>query len=163
MELVREERRAVARVDELDPEQEAAPAHLADDVQVAHRSLELGPERRPALADVLDEPARVELVEHREPDRARKRRAVPGVPVLELARPVRERLVDVLRTEHRGERRVARAEPLAAGHDVGLDRQLLVREPAAGAADAGDDLVEADEESVALAALGESVPELVGG
>src|SRR5205823_5831190 len=96
-----------------------------------------------------------------EPDRARERRAVPRVPVLELARAVRERVVDVLRADHRGQRRITRAEPLATADDVRHERQLLVREPAPGPPHAGHDLVEADEEAVFLPAFLEPAPELV--
>src|SRR5205823_8446393 len=97
----------------------------------------------------------------REPDRARERRAVPRVPVLELARTVRERVVHVLPADHRSERRIAGAEPLAAADDVRHERQLLVREPAAGPPHAGHDLVEADEEAVLLPPLLEPAPELL--
>src|SRR6202022_5132388 len=50
-------------------------------------------------------------------------------------------------------------EPLGGGNDVRDDRQALCGEPVPGAADAGDDLVEADQEAVALATFGEAFPE----
>ncbi len=68
----------------------------------------------------------------------------------------------MLAAEHAGERRVAGAEALPEGDDVGLERQLVGGEPRSRPAGAGDDLVEADEEAVALAALGEPFPEAGG-
>src|SRR5207237_9406673 len=127
---------------ELDAEQEAPPAHFAHDRELADGSLELVAQARTAVANALDEPVLEEIVEHREPDRARQRRAVPRVAVLELPRAGRERVVHVLPAEHGGEREVAGAKSLSGGDDVGLDRQLLVREPATGPAHAGDDLAD---------------------
>src|SRR4029453_16478957 len=57
------------------------------------------------------------------------------------------------------ERRVPRAEALADGNDVGLDRQLVRGQPASNATDAGHHLVEADQEPVFLPAFGEAAPE----
>src|SRR5207244_12782590 len=104
--------RAVAGVDELEPEQDAAAAHLTDDRELADRRLELVAKRRAAVADALDEAVPDEHVQDRQADRARQRGAVPRVTVLELPRAVRERVVDVLRAERRRERGVARPEAL---------------------------------------------------
>src|SRR5581483_9484846 len=140
--------------------QEAASAHLADEREPADRVFELVAETRAALADALDEALAREPVEHREPDRARQGRAVPGVTVLELARAVGERVVDVLLAEDRGEREIASPEPLPRAEHIRLERELLVGEPRPGPPHAGHDLVEADEEAVALAPLGQALPEL---
>src|SRR2546425_550235 len=119
-----------------------------------HRRFELLVQARSTLAHAVEQAAVDELVEHRESDGARQRRTVPRVAVLEFARALGERVVDVLPAEHRREREVAGPEPLPRADDVRLDRQPLVCEPAPRPAHARHDLVEADEEAVPLAPLG---------
>src|SRR5205085_9618392 len=97
-------------------------------------------------------------VEDGQSDRARRRRTVPRVPVLELAGSGGEGVVDVLPAQHGGQWRIAGAEALPAGDDVRLDRHLLVAEPAADPTHPGDDLVEDDEEPVPPAPLREPLP-----
>src|SRR5439155_27173134 len=81
------------------------------------------------------------------------------MPERELARAFRDGVVHLLPAEHRADRRVARAETLRGGDDVGHEGQGFGGEPVAGASDACDDLVETDEETVSLAPLGEAFPE----
>ena len=81
---------------------------------------------------------------------------------VEEARAPFHGVVDVLLAQHRADRGIAGAQAFADRHDVRLDRQLLICEPASDAAHAGDHLVEADQKPVLLAALMEPEPELVG-
>src|SRR2546425_12955658 len=81
------------------------------------------------------------------------------MPERELARTPGDGVVHVLPAEHRADGRVACAKTLGGGDDVGHEGQGFGGEPVAGAADPGDDLVEADEETVSLAAFGEAFPE----
>ena len=81
--------------------------------------------------------------------------------MLEVARAVRQRRKHGLGAECRRERRVAGAEALAAGDDVGLDRQLVGGKPTAGASHPGHDLVEHDQEAVLRATLRKPLPERV--
>src|SRR5437016_9785315 len=81
------------------------------------------------------------------------------MPDRDLARAFRDGVVHLLPAEHRADGRIARAETLRGGDDVGHEGQGFGGEPVAGAADTGDDLVEADEETVSLAAFGEAFPE----
>jgi hypothetical protein len=124
-----EERRPVARVDQVDAEEEPPPADLADDRRATDGRLQLVAERGPALADPVDEAPLDHQVEDRETDRGRQRGAVPRVSEVELPRPLIDGVEDVLPAEHGAERRVAGAEPLADRDDVGLDRELVGREP----------------------------------
>ena len=158
-ELVGQDRLAVAGVDQVDAEQEAPAADLAHDLVARQGGLQLLAQGRAALRDPSDQALTVDLVDHRETDRARQRRAVPGVTEVELAAPGRDRLVDRRAAQRRCDRSVARAEALADRDDVGLDRKSLAGEPAAGAADPADDLVEADEESASVATFRQAFPE----
>ncbi len=80
----------------------------------------------------------------------------------EAARAGRHGFVDALVADRGADRGIARAEALGGGDHVGREREPVGREPAACAAHAGHDLVQADEEAVALAALGEPLPEALG-
>ena len=134
-------------------------AHLGDDRDVGQCLLELVPQPRPALAYALDQSLALDHVDDGEADSARERRAVPRVPEGELPRTVRDRVVHVLLAEHRADRRIAGAEPLCRGDQVRHERRLVRREPLARPADARDDLVEADEETVPASPLFEALPE----
>ena len=68
VELDGQERRAVARVDELDAEEEPAAADLSTISEPCERGRELVAQARPPFANPLHQPALDELVEHREPD-----------------------------------------------------------------------------------------------
>src|SRR6184192_2670809 len=81
------------------------------------------------------------------------------MPERELARAFRDGVVHLLPAKHRADRRVARAETLRGGDDVGHQRQTFGSEPVTCASNACDDLVETDEEAVLLAAFGEAFPE----
>ena len=109
--------------------------------------------------DPFDEVPVDEEIEDRQADGGRQRGAVPRMPQVELARPAIDRVVHVLPAEHPAERRVSGAEALADGHDVGLDRQLMGGEPRPGASHPGDHFVEADQEAVLRAPLGQPAPE----
>ena len=84
VQLVGQERRPVARVDEVDPEQEAATADLTDDVGTGHGGVELPAKARPALVNVLHQAPLGDRVEDGEADGRGEGRAVPGVPQVEL-------------------------------------------------------------------------------
>ena len=80
-----------------------------------------------------------------------------------MARPVRHRLVHVVAADGGADGRVARAEPLGRGDDVGHEWQVIGGEPLAGSAHASDHLVEADQEAVLLPAFREPLPEELWG
>ena len=65
------------------------------------------------------------------------------------ARPLGDRLIDVIGDEDRAHRDVARGEPLGHGHQVGDDPVVLAGEERPGAAEGGDHLV-GDEKDVEL-------------
>ena len=117
---------------------------------------------RPALRHPLDQLVPAQVVDHREPDRALQRGAAPRVAQLEGARPARHGSEDGVAAEHRPDRHVAGPESLRDRDHVGLQRQLVGREPCSRAAHPGHDLVEADEEAMFAAALVETAPEGVG-
>jgi len=126
-----------ARVDQLDPDEEAPPADFLDDLRILERRGELVPQAGASDADPVDQRSLLDQVEHREPHGRGQRRAVPRVPEVELARPAVDRVIDLLPDQDGSERCVPRAEALADGHDVGLDRQLVRGQPASDPADAG--------------------------
>src|SRR3712207_1369394 len=94
-----EEGSTVPWVDVVDPKEEAPSPHLADDVAVSERLLELRAALRTAFRDTLDEPVLLQVTEDGEPDGARKRRSVPGMPELERPRARRNGIVDLLPAE----------------------------------------------------------------
>src|SRR2546423_10937956 len=116
-ELDGEEGLAVARVDELDAEQEPPTSHLSHDLGALERSCELVAELRPSFAHMLDEASFDQKVDDRQTHGAGQRRAVPGVPQVELARASIDRVVHPARTEHASYRRVSRTEALPDRHD----------------------------------------------
>jgi hypothetical protein len=156
--LRRNERLAVARIDQLNSEQEAAAAHLPHDVEATHGCVQLLAESGAALGDPRDEILVLKGGQHGETDGAEEGCAVPGVAVLELARARGDGVVHVLGAEDAGQRRVTRPECLPEGDDVRHERELLVSEPRARAPEAGHDLVEDDEKALSLAPLGEPLP-----
>ena len=81
-----EERLAVARVDVVDAEQEAAAAHLPHQLAALQRVRERVAQRGPALGHPLHEPVPAQVVDHGQPDRALQRRPAPRVAELEGAR-----------------------------------------------------------------------------
>ncbi len=119
-------------------------------------------ERGPAVAHALDQPFRSERLQYGESDRARQRGAVPRVPQREPPGPAGDGVVHLLVAQDRADRRVPRAEALRRRDDVRPARGRVPGEPVPGAADAGDDLVEADQEPVAVAPLGQALPETLG-
>src|ERR1700693_1742510 len=80
----------------------------------------------------------------------------------ELPRSTRDRIVDVLLTQHGADRGVAGAQAFGCGDDVRDDRKALRGKPVASAPDAGDDLVETDQKAVPLATLRKPLPERIG-
>ncbi len=62
-------------------------------------------------------------------------------------------LVDLAARDHRGDGHVAAAERLADEHEVGIEAPVLEREPPAGAAESGLDLVDDEQRAVATAEL----------
>ena len=125
----------------------------------ASASRELVEEPGAAIVHALDQTLGAHRLEDREPDGACERRTVPRVAEGEAARALGERLVHVLADEDRADRRVARAEPLRGRDDVGDAGRRRPREPPTGPSDPRHDLVEAHEEAVAVAPLGEPFPE----
>ncbi len=98
-----------------------------------------------------------DLFEYRQAGRAHQRVAVEGaalVAVLEAGR--------LFACEQHGERHAA-ADALAQRHDVGLDPGMLVVKQLSGAADAGLDLVEDQQQAMILRQRTQLLQELVGG
>ncbi len=157
-----EKRRAVARVHVLDPQQVAVTPDLAHDRDARERVGQLVAQARPALGHSLHQPLALQRVDHGDADGARERRAVPRVAEREAARSRGHRLIDAVVTDRRADRRVSGSQALGGRDDVGGERELAGRKPVAGAAHAGHDLVKADQEAVALAALGKPLPEALG-
>ena len=144
------------------PSRKPWPADLPHHRDVPERLLELVAQAPSALAHALDEALAAKRVEDREADGAGERRAVPRVAEREAPRAVRDRLVDMFAAERRADGGVARAEPLGRRDDVRHERKAVGCEPRPRSAHAGHDLVEADQEPVLLAPLGEAGPEEVG-
>ena len=155
VELDRQERLAVARVDELDA-RGGSPARGPRWTmsRTLERRGELVAEGRPAVADPVDE-----ALARRSGRAPRARRPTAGAPRPTCARgrtrgtPDRSPRRPALPDQDPRERRIPGAEPLADRDDVRLDRQLVRGEPAPDAADPGHDLVEADQEPVLLAGV----------
>ena len=73
-------------------------------------------------------------------------------------RVVEERLHDAVGGDDCADRGIRRREPLRAGDHVGLDVVVLGAEPGAEAAEAGDHLVGAEQDSVLVADLAHALP-----
>ena len=84
-----------------------------------------------------------------------------GVAVLEQARAVPERVIDLSRKQRRPDRLIAAAETLGDGGDIGADAFLFLREDGAGPAHAAHHLVEDQQHTVAVADLADA-PEIAG-
>ena len=67
--------------------------------------------------------------------------------------PVHEGVVDLALHEHRAHRDDAVGDALGGGHDVGRDAEIVGGERRAEAAEAGDDLVEDQQDAVLVADL----------
>ena len=119
-------------------------------------------EPRPAFADVIDPAFFSKDVDNRQSHRARQRRPVPRVAQGEGSRSGGDRVINVRPAQQGTNGRVAGAQPLGDGDDVGNHRNTLGCKPVARSAHPGHDLVERDQETVPLAALRQAPPEEVG-
>src|SRR5256885_14451413 len=134
-------------------------ANLTHHRNPGERGRQLVAQPRPASPHALDQLLAAQHVEDLQPYGAGHRSAVPRVTEREPSRALGERLVHVVRAYDGADRGVARAKALRGGDDVRNERQLLGGKPLAAAADSGDDLVVADQESMAGAPLREALPE----
>src|ERR1700680_4320641 len=66
----------------------------------------------------------------------------------------------MLSAQHSSDGGVARAEAFGGGDYVRDDRETFSRKPVTSASNAGHDLVKADQEAMAIAALGQPFPEV---
>jgi hypothetical protein len=109
------------------------------------------PEVGTHLSCVLDDALLAERLDRGDGGRARERVPRVGQPSGEelRAHPVG----DVFPEDHRAEGHVAGVDPLGDGEDVGDDVPVLAREPAAGSPEARHDLVEHEQDPVAVADL----------
>ena len=151
--------------DELDGLEQPLAADVADDPVLLRQPLEPGAEPLALAAGVAAEVALEDLAEHGDPRGAGDRVPLEGVPLDEagvlLDRPP-EGVGDRAAADHRRERGVAAAQPLGHAEHVGHDAERLGGEHPAGPADAGDDLVEDQQDVVPVADLPQDRQVLVG-
>ena len=116
-------------------------------------------------AGVAAEVALEDLAQHGDARGAGDRVALEGVPLDEagvLGDRSPEGVGDRPAADHRRERRVAAAQPLGDAEHVGRHAERLGGEHLAGAADAGDDLVEDQQDVVPVADLAQDRQVLLG-
>ena len=118
--------------------------------------------RSPIAAGALDEALPLQDVEGGQAGGRGHRMVGEREAVHEPARAL-HRLHDRLAGQHRAHRHVAAAHPLAAGDEVGDGAAPLDAEPAAGAAEAGHDLVVDVDDPMAAAGLAHAPGVVVGG
>src|SRR5207249_4891070 len=156
----RERRAGFFVLDELDPGEQAAAAHVAHVRQLPQR-------REPLLqhlADAgapLDQVVALEIAHGGEARGARHAMVGERLRMHEVAGAVGDHVDDALGCRHGGERRVPPRDSLAECHDVGQRPVRLDRPPGAGAPGAAQDLVRDQEHLVAVADLPDS-PEVLG-
>ena len=151
-------RRAVCH--ELDAGHEPDRPDVADELELAQR-LERGGEGGRQLGRTLGQALAAPDVDDGDAGRRGDRVAAEREDVLERDVPVGERGVHMGPDRDRGERRVAAAQALAHHEDVRHDAVVLDAEVAAGAPEAGDDLVDDQQHAVAVADLADAA-EVVG-
>jgi hypothetical protein len=113
-----------------------------------------GFETRHELAHTLRQSLVVQHVEHRQRCRARQRVTRAGVAVHQLGqvrRALHQRVVDLARGDHAAERRRTVAHRLGEDDHVRHHAEGLRREHRAQAAEAGDDLVEDQQQAMPVA------------
>ena len=137
------------------------PANLANHRNPGEGFLQLPAQLDAPLGDALDQPLAAQRFDHREADGAGERGPVPGVPQGQPPRAGGDRRGHMVPADQRSDGGVPGTEPLRRRDDVRHERQPLGGEPGAGAAHAGHDLVDADQEPVLVAALGKPLPEAV--
>ena len=99
-------------------------------------------------------------VERREAGRAGDRMRRIGVAVEQLDRALRaghQRVVDLAAGEHRAAGNGAVGDALGGRHQVGRDAEIIGRERRAEAAEAGDDLVEDQQDAVLVAEFAQAL------
>ena len=159
----RERLLGVAVGHELEPDEEALPADVADAREAARQRTQPFERLLAAGGRIRHEVAVAKLLERRQAGRARDRIARVGVAGRELqARGAPERLRDPLGEHRRGERDVAAGEALPEDEDVGPGREVLRGEELPDTAEAGDDLVEDEHDVVPVAELPERRQVAVG-
>ena len=97
-----------------------------------------------------------DLVEHGEARSAHQGIAVEGAALVAMLEAG-----SLFRREQGGQRHAA-ADALAEGHDVGNDRRMFIGEQLAGAAHAGLDLVDDEQEAVLICQSPQLPEELIG-
>ena len=139
--------------DELDPDHQATPAHVAH-VRQRCDSTQAPREEPRRVLHARHEAVSLEEIEARERDRAAELIAGERVAVeerLQLGEVAVERVVDRVAHERRRDGQVAAGQSFAEGHEIGLDTLVLAREQLAGAAEAGRNFVR-EQQHVVLAA-----------
>ena len=117
----------------------------------------VGEEPRALLVAVLDQLLVPDDVDRLAGRRAAQRVASEGETVHEGVALLEGR-VDPARHRHRAEGHVTTRDALGHRHDVGIDAEVIHREPLARAAESGDDLVGDDQHLVAVADLPDRAP-----
>ena len=137
---------------ELDADHQALAADFADIRVLAHAIDQRLLEIRADFRRVLDQALLLEYLEIGEADRAAHRMARIGEAVREhadLGRSVGEHAPHLVRHHDRRKREIGAGDALGERHQVGLQAVEAGAEPAAEAAEAGDDLID-DEQHVVL-------------
>ena len=140
-------------LDQFDAPEQATPAQVADMGVLAETVLKPRHQLVALHLHPVDQPA----VENGRDDRMSRRRrdrvADIGVTVLEKARPVRNRVVDVRGAKHRPDRLIPRAKALGDAKYIGCDAVLFAGEKRTGPAHAAHDLIKDEEDAVFVADL----------
>ena len=147
--------------DELEGAEEAeATPDVADDGVLVH-GLQLVEEVLAEAGGIADKVLTLHDLEVGEAGGAGGRVAAEGDEVPEGGGLVADEGVgDILARDGSADGQVAAGEGFGDGEDVGLDAPVLRREPLAGAAEAGDDLIADEEDAVPVADLADGGPVL---
>ncbi len=150
----------LAVLDELEAPEEAEAAHLADAGVLRGEARQLGRQHLAHRGRVLDDLLLAHRLDRRDSGGAGDRVAGRGEATGELV--VLEPVGELLRDDHRAQRYGAGRDALGHGHDVGDDVPVLAGEPAACAPEADHDLVEDQQDAVAVADLADRPQVAVG-
>src|SRR5207247_2649428 len=154
--VARHEHRArPAALHQLDAPEAPEPAHLADRGVGSRQTAYPISEIRARLGRVLHDTLLTECLDRRDRGRASEWMTRVGEPSGEVLAPYP--LAKARPDDHRSERDVPGGDPLCDREDVRDDVPVVTREPASRAAEAGHDLVEDEQDSVAVADLADGL------
>jgi len=136
---------------QLDRLKKPAPAHVSDERVIAKSLLEPSRKLSALRAHVREQPVALYHALHRQRRGAGERMTHIGVTVLKSAGTLGNRIEDFVLHEERADRRITAAEPLCDRHEIGRNSFLLARVQRTRAPHAAHDLVENQQDTMAVA------------